>query len=327
MEITDDYSNSRTMAKSAVSDLIDASSTPLWKRSIDTALSRAGVGAAYSAMPLVHDNALSRLTGIMGTVSPVGTSGFAGLVGASSLIEDQLSHFKSLSQGFLTGLNSPLKSHSNFESVGLQVAGIVGASAIAREALNGLSAVAPQPPNTDIGGFGVSNMLDVSSIVGDLSSLAPKIDAGAIGIGQWATHRTDTGMIGANYAISARLRDAVGSILKSAEEFDLEYGGTEVEETANEFLDDHVAIAEQVYGSPFLRTLSLHQRSIVATYLAFLVYIVFVSAIAFGDSEYPEAIHLLEIFGIDLAPIAAATSTYKGSKKFMDKHLAAEERD
>lgn len=117
----------------------------------------------------------------------------------------------------------------------------------------------------------------------------------------------------------------LSSLLENAYAFEQEYGGTEVEEAANEFLESNAIIAEQVYGSPFLRTLTLRQRRMVAGYLAFLVYLVFVSVVIFGDSEYPEIMHTLELFGIKLAPLAAGAAVYGSSKKIMDKTMAAPE--
>lgn len=125
-----------------------------------------------------------------------------------------------------------------------------------------------------------------------------------------------------NYEFPQLDTERFSKLLESARAFEEEFGGTEVEESANEFLENNADVAEQILNSPFLYTLTLQQRRLVSGYLALLVYIVFVSTVAFGESAHPEVMDTLEILGINIAPITSAAVVYKSSRKALDKHMS-----
>lgn len=316
MGILDDYTQSQAIRKSAVHDLIDAGSTPLWKRQVADAMINSAVDAIGSAMPLIHDNSVARLSSMMGTRAALDVEsplkGLAGAIDSHSKLTDVLQPFR---QSLGLDSESSYSKLMNFVPVGLEALAPRSSREIYKDALQSIS----RP--------GISPLRDAAKSANAFSSLA----ASRGGMSAIAREFLRSGssanltrsILDKEDHFSDSLTDTLEEILESAEAFEQEYAGTEVEEAANEFLDDHAVIANQVHGSPFLRTLTLRQRRTVAAYLAFLVYIVFVSAVAIGDSEYPEQIHLLEIFGIDLAPFATGAATYKASKGYMDRHLAA----
>lgn len=314
MGTLDDYNQPRALRTSAVHDLVDAGSNPIWKSAINDVASRSVVDTLTSTMPFMKENAISRFSQIMSTVPPIDTSGIEGILSAFNPLGEQLSHIKSLSSNFLTHMESPYERLMNFKPVGLQASELVGATDIVQEALK-----------VSTSGLGVTNMAHVTSFVESMSSVIPKIDTNALGIEKWAGLGFGTEMVGANYAVSTGLRDAVNSVLESAEEFDLEYGGTEVEERANEFLDSHADIAAQIHSSEILVTLTIRQRKILAGYLSFVLYLSFVSFTIYGYDNHPGLFQILALFGITAGPYPVVVGTYKYSKKVLDKYLTAPE--
>ena len=118
------------------------------------------------------------------------------------------------------------------------------------------------------------------------------------------------------------LKFVLDSVLDDAQAFEDQFGGTEVEENANQFLDSRADVAAQITNSPYLVTLTFKQRRLLARYLTVVVYIVFVSIAIYGYAKFPVYVDILALLGVSLGHKSVASKTYKYSLKALDRYLA-----
>ena len=116
-------------------------------------------------------------------------------------------------------------------------------------------------------------------------------------------------------------------LLESAKAFEDAYGGTEVEEDANEFLNSHADIAAQVHNSEILLTLTLKQRKAVAGLFSVSVYLAFVSMAVYGYVNHPGLVQILSLCGLAVTPTPIIKTSYKYSKIVLDKYLTHPDED
>lgn len=113
---------------------------------------------------------------------------------------------------------------------------------------------------------------------------------------------------------------AIEAVLDTAIAFHEEFAGTETEEASQEFVNQDAALAAKVNEAASARKLTLNQRRALSAYIAFVVYLSFVSMTLYGKVEQPVALEILQLFGILPSPDAAFLATYgiamKVSKQF-----------
>lgn len=296
---------------------------PLWKQSnVTSAMDILGASGALSVSRLGNlDNVTQALTSqqeAWGAISEIhNMSDASGITGALASMSSVLDSIYGSKSAVLNGLGS-LAAHSQM------ISSVVGSNTALIESAKNLTQSFTLSESM-VSGLGRS----IASQAAGLKGLANSLDTSpkSSRSDSWAS-RFGSGMVASEFMASRLLPSELDpslfadELLESAQVFEDEFGGTEVEESANEFLDSHVDVAVQITNSPYLVTLTFKQRRLVARYLAVVVYISFVSIAIYGFVVFPVFLQVLALFGVSLGHKSAATTTYKYSLKALDRYMA-----
>ncbi|TAP27837.1 hypothetical protein [Arthrobacter sp. S41] len=274
-------------------------------------------------MSSITNGSASRLMNHARAASRLDTVGIVGLIDAANPLKDQLNNMKSLVADSLKVVHwSPYENVLNTRPSSLQVLGqglgMVAAEEILSETMSSQSIIATPKLRTIGTGLSSWQSVRLSSVVDEISAFASQTNADPLGLGKLVNVETN----GASSAVLAGQRDVLKDIIENAEEFDRQCRGTEIEATANDFLDSHAHVAVQLANSSYLVTLTFKQRRQIARYLAVVVYLSFVSIAVYGVVASPILLQVLALFGVTLGHKTAATTTYKYSMKVLDSYLA-----
>ncbi|WP_434922717.1 hypothetical protein ACR9WD_03395 [Glutamicibacter sp. PAEs-4] len=271
---------------------------PIWKQTnINSIIDVMGASAALSASRLGSldhmAQALASSQGTWGAVSEIHKQlDMSGISGALSNMSSVLDSIYGPKSSLLDGLGS-------LAVQGQTISSGLGANTALFDAAKSLTQTFALSESV-VSTLGQS----LASQASGLKGLANSLDSAPLwgGVDSWVT-RFGAGMPGSEFAVSGLLPSDLDpslltdELLESAQAFEDAYGGTEVEEDANEFLNSHADIAAQVHNSEVLLTLTLKQRKAVAGLFSVSVYLAFVSMAVYGYVNHPGLVQILSLCG------------------------------
>lgn len=297
-------------------------SKPIWKQtnvtSVLDVLGESGILSASRAGSLDHvTRALMSPQGAWGALSELhnmsDVSGIAGALSSMSSVLDSIYDSKS----------SVLNGFGSLAAQGQMINSVVGSNTALIDTAKSLTQSLTLSESV-VSGLGRS----IAAQASGLKDLASSLDTAPLwgGVDSWVS-RFGSGIATGELKVSELLPSDLDpslltdELLESAKAFDDEFGGTEVEESANEFLDKHAVLAAQVHNSEILLTLTLKERKAVAGFMGFVIYLAFVSMAVYGYVNHPGVVQILTICGIAIGPGPIFKTSYKYSKVVLDKYL------